>query len=100
MGDKTIEEDAAGKRLQRARNQLEQSGFSAGVRSEDGHEFAGPGVEAEGFESEKRRLRGVGRIGVADLLDAEAHVRGGARLLRGRQGRAKGAAHVSLLRSK
>jgi len=100
MRDEAIQEDAARQRLQRARNQLEQSGFPAGVGSEDGHEFAGLGVEAQGFEGEERGLGGVRRVGVADLLDAEAHVRRGARLFRGRQGIAKGAAHASLLRSK
>src|SRR5208283_786023 len=100
MRDETVEEDAAGKRLQRARNQLEQSGFPAGVRSEDGHDFAGLGVEAEGFKGEERRLGGVGRVGVTDLLDAEAYVRGGTRLFRRRDGRAKWDAHASLLRSK
>src|SRR5208282_393681 len=100
MRDETVEEDAAGERLERTRNQLEESGFPASVRSEDGHDFAGLGVEAEGLESKERRLGGVGRVGVADLLDAEAYVRSGACLLRRGDRRAKWDAHVSLLRSK
>src|SRR5208337_3887911 len=66
MRDETVEEDAAGERL----------------------------------ESKERRLGGVGRVGVADLLDAEAYVRSGACLLRRGDRRAKWDAHVSLLRSK
>ena len=67
---------------QRAGNQFEQSGFAAGVGAEDGDDFAGLGLEAEGFEREERGLRGIGGVGVADLLDAEANVGVGTRLLR------------------
>ena len=36
----------------------------------------GARLEAAGFESEERGLRRIRRVGVADLLDAEAHFGG------------------------
>ena len=72
VGDEAVKEDAAGKRLERTGNNLQQCGFAAGVRAEHGDDFAGFGLEAGGFQREYRRLLGVGRVGVADLLDAEA----------------------------
>jgi hypothetical protein len=78
VGDKAVEQDAAGKRLERAGDELEERGFAAGVGAENGHDFAGTGLEAVGFESEERGLGGIGGVGVADLFDAEADVVGSA----------------------
>src|ERR1044072_1968669 len=83
MGDETIEKDAAGKRLKSAGNNLEKSGFAAGVRSENRDDFTGLGLKAGGFESEDRRLLRIGRVGIADLFDAEARVIGVARRIGG-----------------
>jgi hypothetical protein len=70
--DETIQQNTAGKRREGAGDQLEESGFAAGVGTEDSDDFAGTGLETIGFEREERRLRWVGGVSVADLFDAEA----------------------------
>ena len=90
---------AAGKRFERAGNQFEKCGFAAGVGAEDGYEFTGFGLEAEGLEGEERGLRWIGCVGVTDLLDAEAHIGVCARGIAGER-IASGGAHAILLRSK
>src|SRR6266581_437334 len=73
VGDESVEQDAPGKRRERAGDQFQQGGFAAGVRAEDGHDFAGPGLKTGRFQREERRLRRICGIGIADLLKAQAY---------------------------
>src|SRR5690242_13805450 len=82
MNDEPVEKNAPGERLEDAGNQLEESRLAAGVGAENGHDFAGARLKAGGFQSEERSLRGIRGIGVADLLDGEAHFAAQARRLR------------------
>ncbi len=95
----TVQKNAAGERFERAGNQFEERGFAAGVGAENGDEFTGLGLKAEGFKGEERGLRWIGSVGVADLLDAEAHIGVRARGIAGERV-ASGGAHAILLRSK
>src|ERR1700739_2588631 len=98
MGDEAVKQDTAGERFKGASNEFQQGGFAAGIGSEDGDDFGGARLKAAGFESEERRLRRVGGVGVADLLDAKANVAGGARgVACGRGGWASGG-HARRLR--
>src|ERR1700675_3802259 len=99
MRFETIEKNAAGERLERAGDEFEKSGFAAGVGAENGDEFAGLGLKAHRFQSEERRLGGIRRVGIADLLDAQTDVGGGARGVSGKRV-TKRAAHAILRRSR
>src|SRR5262249_40874925 len=98
MRGKAIEHDAAGKRLQRPGDELEQSGFAAGVRAEKRDHLTGASLEAGGFKSEERCLRRMGRVRITDLLDAKAHLGRPARVASRHSIRPR--AHASLRRSK
>ena len=74
VGHEAVEQDAAGKRRERTGNNLQKRGFATGVGAENGNDFAGFGLETGGFESKDGSLLRIGRVGVADLLDAEARV--------------------------
>src|SRR5580704_11336069 len=74
MGDETVEQNASRHRFLRAGDQFQERGFAAGVGSEDGDDLSRASLEAAGFESEKRSLRGIRGISVTHLLDTEANV--------------------------
>ena len=67
--------DAPGKRPLDSGEQFQQGRFSAGVRTEDGDQFLLLRLEARGAEREFRRRPVRGRVGVAGLLDFQAHAR-------------------------
>ena len=73
VSDESVEQNPSGQGRERAGDQLQQSGFAAGVWSEDGDDFAGLGLKACRFQREKRSLREIRGIGVTDLLDAQAY---------------------------
>src|SRR5580700_6423705 len=52
MSYEAIQKHAAGKRLENARDQLQQSGFAAGVWSHNRNDFAGTRLKACGLERE------------------------------------------------
>src|SRR5690349_11425828 len=99
MRFESIQENAAGERMERAGNQFKQRGFAAGVGAENGDKFSGLGLEAHRLKREERRLRRIGRVRITDLLDAETHIRGGARSV-SRKRVAERAAHAILRRSR
>src|ERR1700722_12268854 len=101
VGDKAVQQYSARERWLGAGDQLEQRGFAAGVGAEDRDDFAGPCLEAAGFEGEQRGLRGIRGVGVTDLLDAETNV-GGAGVVGESGGRGHGArrAYANLRRNK
>src|SRR5262245_43320912 len=70
--NETVEENASGQRLEGAGNNLEQRGFAAGVWAQHCDHFACLGLKAGGFQREYGRLLWIGRVGVANLFDAEA----------------------------
>src|SRR5207253_1529444 len=74
-GLEAVEFDAAGKGSDGAGNQAQQGGFAAGIRTEDGHEFAFAGLKGSGFEGEEWRGLFARRIGITGLLDIDAQVR-------------------------
>src|SRR2546430_10663676 len=82
-GLEAVEFDAAGKGSDGAGNQAQQGGFAAGIRTEDGHEFAFAGLKGSGFEGEEWRGLFARRIGITGLLDIDAQVRRMARSGRG-----------------
>ena len=67
-----IEFDAPGKRSNRSRNQAQQRGLAAGIRAQDGDQFALVGLKAGRSQGERRRGLRARRVGVAGLLDVEA----------------------------
>ena len=101
-GLEAVKFHAAGKRNDGAGDQAEQRGFAAGVRTEDGHEFALARLKGGGFEREERRRLLARRIGIAGLFDVDAYVRrvplGGGPRTRFRN--ASCSAHASLRRSR
>jgi len=76
VDDESVEQDPSGKGSEGAGDQLQQGGLAAGVWSEDGNDFAAPGLKTCGFHREERGLRRVCRIGIADLLNTEADFTG------------------------
>src|ERR1700722_7971677 len=99
--NEAVEQDAAGERLESSRDQVQESGFAAGVGPHNGDNFAGPRLEARCFQCEQRCLCRIGGGGGADLFDAQANIgveiAGGTRRARGGS-RAGVAAHASLRR--
>src|SRR2546430_313244 len=85
-----VEKNAAGKRAENSGYQLHQSGLAAGVRAENGDDFARARLKTGGFESEERGLRGICGVRIANLLDRETGFRSKARGFRrsARSGRA------------
>src|SRR5437868_854725 len=69
--DYAIQKDAARERLQRAGNNLQESGFPAGVWAENGYNLARFGLKAGSFQCENRRLLRIWRISITDLFDAQ-----------------------------
>src|SRR6266481_1440074 len=72
--DESIQKNAAGERLESAGDQFQESGFTAGVWTQNGNDFSGPRLEAGCFQREQRRLRGIGGVRVANLLDAQTNI--------------------------
>src|SRR6266566_3597848 len=73
LSDESVEQNPSGQGRESAGDQMQQRGFTAGVWSENGDDFAGPGLKTCRFQSEKGGLRGICRIGVTDLFDAQAY---------------------------
>src|SRR2546423_10590382 len=101
MCDEAVEQDAPRQRLQCAGDQFEQRGLATGVGPENGDNFSGTSLEAVGLEREKRSLRGIRGIGIADLFDAQANIGAGARVTGLPCGKTvASAAHASLRRKR
>ena len=73
MDDSSVKKNAAGERGKYTGNQLEKRGFAAGVGAENSNDFAGPSLEAGGLEGKQGSLRGIGGVGITDLLDGKAN---------------------------
>jgi hypothetical protein len=71
--DEAIEQNPPGQGRQSAGDQVQQGGFAAGVRPEDGDDFTGPSLKTCRFQGEKRGLRRVCGVRVTDLLDTQAN---------------------------
>src|SRR5215469_13349087 len=100
MDNRSVEKNAPGERGKGAGNQLEKSGFAAGVGAENRNDFAGPRLEARGLEGKKRSVRRIAGISIADLLDGQTNF--GAQTGRfggpARGGRTAAGAHANLRR--
>src|SRR6266403_1803020 len=73
LSDESVEQNPSGQGGEGAGDQMQQGGFTAGVWSENSDDFARPGLKTCRFQREKRGLRGICRIGVTDLFDAQAY---------------------------
>ena len=100
MRGESVQENMTGERFESAGNELEKSGFAAGIRAKNRHDFSRLGLKAEGFQRKERGLRRIGSVDVAGLFDAEAHIGIAARLIRrGIRGEGMGVRRGVLMRA-
>ncbi len=100
-GFEAVELHAARKRLEDPGDQLQQSGLSARVAPQDGHDLPLARLKGGSLERKHRSRVFAGGVGEAGLLDAQPDI-SGARRSRGAGGksRARNRTHAALLRNK